>query len=346
MPFTHFICETTGERVDPQDCLACALGGALPGCQMTPAILAGILRHQRPADFAMTQAQAALDGKPVTLDKALTVTELLGCPRKTRLMKTVDWADRPARLYWAYRGTLFHDEAEKYAATEPLAFAEGRLHWVFKFQGQVVSLSGQPDLMLYRAGAWHLLDYKTIREVPRRTWRHTCRATGQVIYDSPFRANGKGVNCPHCGVKHTSDLVEIREMPPQPRGSHIEQLQLYTLLIEKNGPQLLAALNDVLASIGGAPLQQPPAVNTAELHYLDMSGGLRIPVDVWPLEQRMTLLKARLALHLLDDPEPIRDPQEAWQCDYCPVRAACELRQGAPVGRAALMTPQSETEAA
>ncbi|HOG79725.1 MAG TPA: hypothetical protein PK454_08215, partial [Anaerolineaceae bacterium] len=92
MPFTHFICETTGERVDPQDCLACALGGALPGCQMTPAILAGILRHQRPADFAMTQAQAALDGKPVTLDKALTVTELLGCPRKTRLMKTVDWA--------------------------------------------------------------------------------------------------------------------------------------------------------------------------------------------------------------------------------------------------------------
>ena len=102
----------------------------------------------------------------------------------------------------------------------------------------------------------------------------------------------------------------------------------------------------MLASIGGAPLQQPPVVNTAELHYLDMSGGLRIPVEVWPLEQRMTLLKDRLALHLLEDPEPIRDPQDAWQCDHCPVRAACELQQGGPVGRAALMAPQPEAEAA
>ena len=57
MPFKGFICEVTGEHVSPDHCLACARKGA-PGCDVgSPAIIAGIWRHQRPINYALDSAQ-------------------------------------------------------------------------------------------------------------------------------------------------------------------------------------------------------------------------------------------------------------------------------------------------
>lgn len=342
MPFKNLICDVTGEAVDPTACLNCARDGALPGCEMTPAIVAGIVRHQRPVDFSLNAAQSEFSGGKI--DRAFSVTELLGCPRKVKLQSEVDWGDKPSKLYWAYRGTLFHGEAERYGEEEPTAVSEDRLFWFFKYAGKVIALSGQPDLILYRNHAWHLLDYKTIKQVPSRTYRHTCRVHNKLIYDTPWKANGKGVNCPHCGVKHTSSEVDIEELPPQPRGSHIEQVQLYVLLIEQNNKKLTDALNIRLKAVGiDAEVPANISVDSAELHYLDMSGGKRIAIPVWSRDERVALLKQRLAAHMQDDPQPINDPQEAWQCDYCPVRAACELQNGGPVGKNTLAIVTTES---
>ena len=344
MPFNGFICEVTGERVTPDHCLACARNGA-PGCEIgTPAIIAGILRHQRPTDFALNAAKAARPD--LDLRWGRSVTELLGCARKAWLMATEQWFEKPSKLYWAYRGTLFHGEAEVYAGTDTLAVSETRLMWFVKQGGKVVGLSGQPDLLLYdeTLGGWKIIDYKTIKQVPGKTYRYICNATGQVIYEMPFKVRGKNVNCPWCKSKHSLEEVLADELPPQPRGTHTEQVQLYTLLVEKNAAQIAQAVN---ARAGAAqPVPENAPVVAAELVYLDMSGQKRLAVEIWPREQRIELLKERLAEHIRDEMPPIlNNPPDLWQCDYCPVKAVCAMYHGAPVGKEMLVAEAAEAEA-
>ncbi len=340
MPFKGFICEVTGERVSPEHCLACARKGA-PGCDVgSPAIIAGIARHQRPLNYAVALAQD--QRQDLVLSHGFSVTELLSCARKQRLLQAEDWFDKPSKMYYAFRGTLFHGEAEEYLAGDLLSAGEQRLFWFMKFSSKTIGLSGQPDLLLFDAerGGWRLIDYKTIKEVPGRTFRYTCTATNSTIYEVPFRVRGKQVNCPWCKTKHPIEDVRVEELPPQPRGSHIEQLQLYALLIEKNAAKLAAAVN---AKAGKKVVPDDAPIVAAELVYLDMSNQKRIAVDIWTREQRMELLKSRLALHIQDGlPEVLTDPAELWACDYCPVRGICAEKHGGPVGKEMLVAEAAE----
>ena len=52
--FKAFVCEATGEYVDPQSCWQCAQKGALPGCHMTAPVINGIVQNMRPDDFGLT----------------------------------------------------------------------------------------------------------------------------------------------------------------------------------------------------------------------------------------------------------------------------------------------------
>ena len=108
MPFQNFICEVTGEPTPPQACLACARSGALPGCPMTAPVVKGILANMRPDDFGVT------------------ITTLLGCPRKFQLKQEVDYNLRPSEMWWAYRGQLMHDVSARYAQDDPNAVVEQR----------------------------------------------------------------------------------------------------------------------------------------------------------------------------------------------------------------------------
>jgi hypothetical protein len=70
-----------------------------------PAVLTGIVQGMRPDDFG------------------LTVTTLIGCVRKVRLMRETAYWLKPAQSYWAYRGQLLHGVAARYAADDPQAIA-------------------------------------------------------------------------------------------------------------------------------------------------------------------------------------------------------------------------------
>jgi hypothetical protein len=56
-------------------------------------------------------------------------------------------------------------------------------------------------------------------------------------------------------------------------------------------------------------------------------------VDLGSLDEARTLLKTRLALFETPELPPILEGEGVWECDYCPVRAACERLHGGPVGK-------------
>jgi CRISPR/Cas system-associated exonuclease Cas4 (RecB family) len=345
MPFAGFICEVSGESITLQVCLICARSGA-PGCDVgSPAIIAGIIRGQRPPDFAL--AAASDERQDLRLDAGFSVTELLACPRKTRLLAEYDWWEKPTRLYYAYRGNLMHAEAEKYLSEDPLAAGEARLFWFMRFSGKTIGLSGQPDLLLYDSvlNGWKIIDYKTIKEIPSRTYRYVCPSSGKTISETPFRVRGKSLSCAWCNEHHPLEDVRVEELLPQPRGSHALQLQLYALLVEKNIARIAQAVNRQLAETGSqVSIPTDALVIAAELVYLDMSSQKRISVDLLPRPERLDLLKGRLALHIQDDlPAVLTNPSDLWQCDYCPVREICARLYGGPVGKGMLAAETLET---
>ena len=324
--FQGFICELSGEKVSAAECLACAEAGA-PGCRYgSPAVIAGIANNMRQPGFALDVAKAQRED--IRFDYGFSATELLGCPRKKRLIQEYPWWDKPSSLYWAFRGNLMHDRAEEYAEQNPHALAEQRLFWSLRFQGKIIGLSGALDLLIYqpKQEGWVIVDYKTIAKVSNHLWRHICKATGKIMSDMPFPVNGKGMNCRWCGEKHDKADIQIVKVPFQPRSSHKEQLQLYALLVEKNAATLAAAVNARLEANGKEPSVRPDApIVGAELVYMDMKGMVRAEVEIWPREDRIAFLKQKLAAAITPDMPPVlTDPGQTWQCRYCPVADYCE----------------------
>ena len=330
--FQGFVCEVSGERVSPAECLACALAGA-PGCEYgSPAIIHGITSNMRQPGFSSRLAQAA--------DFGFSATELLTCPRKYHLAQMHPWWDKPSQLYWAFRGTVMHSSAEAYAAVDPLAVAEVRLFADFSLRKHKVAVHGAPDLMRYHPtkNGWEIIDYKTIHEIAD-LHRHTCPYTDQVIAEMPFPLRGKSITCLWCGEKHASEEIRIERIPFQPRDSHVRQLNIYATLIEANAARLAAMVNAQLAKAGWALTVPPDApVVGAELHYMSMKRPQREPVAIWPLEEREALIGEHLARILQDDLPPILDdPGDVWQCNYCALRSVCVEAHGGKVGKAALL---------
>lgn len=291
MPFAGFHCEAD-EPVFPivtsQQCLACARRGARLGCHLTAPVIKGILNGMRADDFGPS------------------VTALLGCPRKRRLMQERAYFLKPSEAWWSYRGQLMHGVAADYARGDTAAFAEQR----FSLLCNDTEVTGQPDLVLIDRR--HLVDYKTTKTVPGPTRTWTCPETEQVIRTNTFAWRSKWMDCPHCaGGRHEAKAIESLGAP-RPYARHVQQVSLYRLLLAENGIE----------------------VDTAEIIYLDMRQQLRVPVTLLSLEDARALLETRLALHIQSTlPDILRDPAEMWECDFCPVRPDCEQLYGAPVGK-------------
>jgi len=231
-------------------------------------------------------------------DFEVTVTTLLSCPRKYFLKQQADYVEKPSSLWWAYRGQLMHGIAEAYAAENENVLAESRYYLVAETpDGEELAISGQIDLV--DVARKHLLDYKTTKSVPTRM---VCPQTGEQVRRArwPFPT----FKCKSCGQSHATD--EICH-PGEPYSSHVQQVSLYRILLEENGID----------------------IDTAEIVYQDMSRQVRVPVALMPRDAAWAMLESRLALfHTGKLPAPI-DPasREAWQCDYCPVRQACQTQQ-------------------
>ena len=336
--FQGFICEMSGEQVSPDECLGCALAGA-PGCDYgSPAMIAGIARNMRVPGFSTRIAKENAPGG-IQPDFGFSATELLGCPRKYHLGQMYPWWDKPSKLYWAFRGQIMHERAEQYAALDPFAIVERRLFYYAKVHGRTVVVSGAPDLIRYSSlkEGWELVDYKTINKISH-FFRHTCPYTGDVITEMPFPVNGNAITCYTCGEKHPKREVRIEKIPFQPRDSHSQQMQIYAHLVENVRDRLAAQANEQLTRAKQefrVPDDAPEV--SAELHYMSMKKPKRVSVEIWPVEDRHNFIIDRLKAVLRDDLPPILDDHSAlWQCNYCPLRGACEDEHGGKVGKAGL----------
>ena len=291
--FAGFLCEVTGDPVAPTDCLACARKGA-PGCPMFPAAIESIIDSMRPQDHAMQKA-AQIGGA----DFAISVTELVYCPRKYLLQRQFPYYERPTAYWRMLRGTGIH---ELLARAGGNGTAEQTLVWRFKFQGKTIALTGTPDLVEDTPNGAHVVDYKFTEYAPRDQKILVCPGCQEQV--------SKDLVCPNCGQLGKSAVNRVT-LPARPHAGHDRQVNLYGLLIEK---------------VLGKP------VAGGQVIYLTKT-PVRIPVS-YERDATMAFVKARLAALLdADLPPVLADPDELWQCDYCPVRSQCESLYGAPVGK-------------
>jgi CRISPR/Cas system-associated exonuclease Cas4 (RecB family) len=276
-------------------CLQCAREGALPGCHQTAPVIAGIVRGLRPDSFG------------------LTVTTLISCVRKTRLMREVPYWLKPSESYWAYRGTLMHGVAALYAAEADQIIAEQRFAMLVEtLDGRLVEVTGQPDLVLLDQA--RILDFKTTKSVPTGWRSYMCPETEQVISEGPYALRRRFIVCPYCRLgQHEVKAIEVIS-EPRAKAQHVLQLSLYRLLLHRHGIEVTAG----------------------EIVYQDMDTQRRIPVDLMSLADAERYLRERVTLATqLELPSVLTDEEELWQCDYCPVRDECERQHGGRVGKAA-----------
>jgi len=285
MPFHGFTCDITGDHAEATACVNCAAQGALAGCQMTAPVVWGIAENLRPDDFG------------------LSVTALIGCPRKFALKRAQPYWLSPAQSWWALRGTLMHQVIAQYSVADFEAATEKRLGMVI----DGVEITGQPDLVYPEAG--HLIDFKTTARLPAPRRVYYCPNTQALIAEGYQRT--KHLDCPHCAEgKHLTKGCE-RLSDPAPKPHHARQLNVYRLLLAENGVD----------------------IRTAEIVYLDMTGQQRMPVNLDDLARTRCWVRERLALFTgWAVPEVLTRPDDLWECSYCPVRGLCEERHGQPVG--------------
>lgn len=325
--FQGFQCEVLDVPVAAQDCLRCSQHGA-PGCPMSPAILQRVINTQRPDDFAMS---IALDGGA---QFGVSVTELLGCPRKLRLEAQNGYYVKPSSMTSILVGDSVHGALANYEADN--ALPEVRLQWRFAYGNESlgiprtsVILTGQIDLAELTPAGWFITDYKFTQNAPRRSYSFACVNCGEEVLTgiTDRRRLAKiPLVCRNCGGLTRKDVVEI-PMPPQARSGHAMQVALYALLVQKNAALFAQLLKDRNPD---APADENTPIAGAQIIYLP--GPIRCPVEV-DINAAFALVKQRLTALLQPKlPGIVTEKDNLWQCNYCPVRYACEREHGGPVG--------------
>lgn len=306
-----FLCEVTEEPVTFQECLACAQRGA-PGCPMVPAIIHDIASSIRSPEYANELAQKS------GADVGFSATELLGCPRQYRLKKQHPFWEKPSGMYRMTFGSGYHAALSAYKG----GITEETLSWKFKLLGKSVMLVGTPDLIELMEDGWFITDYKVTGNPPFGRKVPICNHCDLEMYKGD-----DGLTCPNCGpLNPRSSAISRIYRPAQARSSHVEQVNLYALLIEKNAAFLAKKHN----------LANPVAHSSgAQIAYLSQKGVVRCDVQL-DRAAALELLKRRLGTLLLGTlPPVIDDAEEFWRCDFCAVRAHCEQIHGGPVGKPA-----------
>ena len=304
------LCEVTEEPVTFQECLACAQRGA-PGCPMVPAIIHDIASSIRSPEYANELAKQA------GADVGFSVTELLNCPRQYRLKKQHPYWEKPSGMYRMTFGSGYHAALSMYSD----GITEETLTWKFTLQGKSILLVGTPDLIELKPDGWFITDYKVTGNPPFGRKVPICNHCDLEMYKGE-----DGLTCPNCGALNPrSSAISRIYQPAQARSSHVEQVNLYALLIEKNAA-MLAKKHNLIA---------PAGFCGAQIAYLSQKGVVRCDVQLDRAEA-LALLKLRLSPLLSNNlPPVIDDEDELWRCDYCAVRAHCGKLHGGPVGKAA-----------
>ncbi len=293
-----FLCEVTGSSVAFADCLACAQSARNKGCPLTAPVVQAILSGIRSPDLA--SQLAAEHGAEV----GFSVTELLHCPRRQLLEGEHTWYEKPDGLYRMTRGTAVHD----YLSRGSGGLKEFRLSWTFKFRGAIVTLTGMPDLVELRPEGLFITDYKVTENPPRDKATWICSGCTTAVTKS-----GSKFLCPNCGEIARSAAYRTMETA-QARSSHVMQINLYGLLIEKNLRQVALALG----------MTGSPPVCGGEVLYLPPTVPMRCPVQ-YDRETTMAFLKDHLKVLLAQPMPPVlaEDDEGKWECGFCPLAEVC-----------------------
>ncbi|MBU0494075.1 MAG: hypothetical protein KKB13_19685 [Chloroflexi bacterium] len=311
MPLAGFICELDGWPRTYDECRACAAAPDSPGlatyrrrpgpkaqgggkhvaCHFTPPLLASIWEAVHRRDPA---------------EAGISVTMLLGCPRKVALEQATDYYVAPSSLYWLWRGIIGHAGLE--GAASDGAIVEQRFRRLVP--GTDLVISGQPDIVYPAAG--RLVDYKTTKRAPQPTPLCGQRGCGGYVVSR----NGSKPRCNRCGHEYSAaQRPYLRQKAAQPYDHHAEQLNCYRWLLWGQGIR----------------------VRSLEVLYLDMSAPVRTFAPVWPLARTEAFVRERalrLQAALAGPLPPPLDPQDpaAWACPkpgyagYCNVADACQTQ--------------------
>jgi len=305
-----FLCEVTDQPVSFQECLACAKKGA-PGCSMVPAVIHTAMNSIRDPQYAQKLAEQA--GAEI----GSSVTELLSCARQTRLKADIPYYEKPSALYRMNRGTGYHGLLSQYTD----GIREETLSWKFTFRGKSILLVGTPDMIELTPKGWLITDYKVTGNAPFGRKVNVCGRCEADLYKGD-----DGLTCPTCGVLSSKSDISKVYRPPQARSSHVMQVNLYALLVEKNADHLARKLN----------AKNPNQFAGAQVVYFPDKVPVRCPVSL-DRDAIMAFLKTTLTALISPYLPPVLDEvDELWRCDYCPVRSVCEQMHGGPVGKAAL----------
>jgi CRISPR/Cas system-associated exonuclease Cas4 (RecB family) len=145
VPQQGFHCIVDFVDVSFEDCVTCA---ATRGrCQFTASLLRGMADQAGQRD-----------------DRAISVSDLVGCVRQSYLKAALPYHQRPDYQYWAYRGTIGHTMASAGAGEETIS--ERRFERELALpSGRRLTITGQPDEIVPARRL--LVEYKTADRPPR-----------------------------------------------------------------------------------------------------------------------------------------------------------------------------------
>jgi hypothetical protein len=134
------------DHVPLGECIACAEGP--------------VPRNGRRCEFTGAILRAMYAGDEARRDAGISASGLTGCLRQTALKQMHAYTDRPARMWPALRGTLFHLIPERFHGDHLIS--EVRFSRSYDDAGH--SITGQMDEVDPERGL--LLDYKTVDKFP------------------------------------------------------------------------------------------------------------------------------------------------------------------------------------
>lgn len=285
--FKGIVCEVSGERCSPEECLACARS-LINGCQHTAPMLAYYLTDRRPDNFGMT------------------VTTLQSCPRKVQLKQLVDYWEKPETLWALARGTSLHASfAAAAKALDPTVVVEKRFSLPVFCGDDIVMVSGEPDLFYPEQG--HLVDYKTTISAPRPRVVYVCLETGEIVLEGASRSK-KPFACTSCGGNHRLDEAR-REMAAEARPKNVQQVQLYAFILQQNGYYVRTAELVYMDMKGSTRISVP----------------LLTEEEAWAVLEDLVQKHHQETIN--DLAPVLTDRNDTWECNYCPVQGACEEAQ-------------------
>jgi len=140
MPLRNILCKKREEVVTFDECIECSRDNERFGCPFFP-------------EFGRYVKEKAIDD----LGRNLSVTRLLGCPRKAYLGQVIEYDVTLEDLWYLWRGTIMHVVLEGFK--DDASIIETRFKWVVN--GCEISFC--PDKIDPERGI--LYDYKTVATV-------------------------------------------------------------------------------------------------------------------------------------------------------------------------------------